>query len=66
MFLNLSNPKPIIVAANVPPKTITKAGSKKIALNDPPSSKKAPNMETSPSINPFTAPNFFISSSITI
>ncbi len=66
MFLNLSNPKPIIVAAKVPPNTITKAGKRKMALNEPPSSKKAPNIETKPRINPLTVPNFFINNPITI
>jgi hypothetical protein len=41
----LSYPKPIITAANVPPKTIIIGGIKNKALTEPPSSRKAPKME---------------------
>lgn len=59
-FLNLSNPKPIIIAANVPPKTIKIDERRNSARNEPPSKKKPPKMEKSPRSNPNMVPPFFI------
>ncbi len=60
MFLNLSKPKPIIIAENVPPKTIIRDENKNSALKEPPSKKNAPKMENKPIISPINVPVFFI------
>ncbi len=60
MFLNLSNPKPMIIAENVPPKTINIDDNRKSALKEPPSKKNAPKMENKPIISPINVPVFFI------
>lgn len=60
MFLNLSKPKPIIIAENVPPKTITIDEKRNSAWNEPPSRKKAPKMENKPISNPRNAPILFV------
>jgi hypothetical protein len=60
IFIKLSYPKPIITAANVPPKTIIIGGIKNKALTDPPSSKNAPKMDNIPKTNPLNALYFLI------
>lgn len=57
---NLSKPKPIIVAAKVPPNTINIEVNKNSAWNEPPSMKKEPNIENTPINKPINVPNFFI------
>ncbi len=64
MFLNLSYPKPIITAENVPPKTTTIGGIKNKASNAPPSQKNAPNMESIPSNNPLNVLAFLVISNL--
>ncbi len=58
--MNFSHPKPIIIAANVPPNTIIKGATKNNAFIEPPSIIKAPNMANNAIINPFIDPYFFI------
>lgn len=65
IFLNLSNPKPIIIAEKVPPKTIIRGGIRNNASNAPPSRKKAPKMERMPKTSPPNVPIFFIISNLT-
>lgn len=60
MFLNLSSPKPIIIAEKVPPKTIIIDEKRKRAWNEPPSRKNAPKIEKRPSSNPKKAPVLLI------
>lgn len=57
-----------MVAENVPPKTISIAGSRNNAPKEPPSKKYAPNIAATPSNNPYRLPEFFniISSPIKI
>ena len=52
MFLNLSSPKPMIIAEKVPPNTITIDEKRNSAWKEPPSRKKAPKMENKPISNP--------------
>ena len=60
IFLNFSNPNPIITVENVPPKTMIRGGIKKRALNVPPSKKKAPNIESIPKAKPLSVLSFLI------
>ena len=52
IFLNLSRPNPIIIAAKVPPNTTIMGGIRNKASNEPPSQKNAPNIETIPRRRP--------------
>ncbi len=52
IFLNLSNPKPIIIAENVPPKTTRIGEIRNKAPKAPPSKKNAPNIENIPKRRP--------------
>lgn len=58
-FKNFSSPNPIIIAAKVPPKTTINGATRKRALNDPPSIKNAPKIETKPSASPANVPGIF-------
>lgn len=60
MFLNLSNPKPMMIAENVPPKTINNDENRNSALKDPPSKKNAPKIENKPIRSPINVPVLFI------
>lgn len=60
IFLNFSKPKPIITAANVPPKTIIIGPTRKRVFIDPPSMTKAPKIDAKPRINPRIDPILFI------
>lgn len=60
MVLNLSSPNPIMIAENVPPKTINIEEKRNNALNEPPSRKNAPKIESKPRISPIIVPSLFI------
>lgn len=63
IFLNLSSPKPIIIAENVPPKTTSIGERRNKAEKDPPSMKNEPNIESIPNRRPDTVDAFRIISS---
>ncbi len=60
IFENLSKPKPIITAENVPPKTIINGEIRNSAPSEPPSIKYAPKIEKTPRSNPFIVPYFLV------
>jgi len=64
IFLNLSSPKPIIIAEKVPPKTTRIGEIRNKAEKDPPSMKNEPNIEIIPSRSPANVEDFLIISSL--